>query len=67
MTAVASTPRAVTRADVMRAADVAELTGLPVSTVYAFARDGRLPSRQRGKHRLFLRWEVEEWLCAPDG
>lgn len=61
-----ASPRSLTRADVMRAADVAELTGLPVSTIYAYARQGRLPCRLRGKHRIFLRWEVEGWLCRAD-
>jgi excisionase family DNA binding protein len=58
--------RQITRADVMRAGDVADLTGLPVSTVYAYARTGQMPHRRRGKHLLFLRWEVESWLCHPD-
>lgn len=56
----------LTRADVMRAGEVADLTGLPKSTVYQYAKDGRLPSRRKGKHRVFLRYEVEAWLMAPD-
>jgi excisionase family DNA binding protein len=64
MAAVAHRP--LTRADIMRASDVAELVGIPVSTVYAYARSGQLPHRRRGKHLLFLRWEVEGWLCTPD-
>lgn len=58
--------RPITRADVMRAGDVAALVGLPLSTVYAYARTGRLPHRRRGKHLLFLRFEIEAWLVAPD-
>lgn len=50
----------------MRAADVAALVGIPVSTVYQYAREGRLPCRHRGRHLRFLRWEIENWLCADD-
>jgi excisionase family DNA binding protein len=57
----------LTRADVLRAVDVADLLGLPLSTVHDWARQGRLPSRKRGRHRLFLRSEVEAWLLADDG
>jgi excisionase family DNA binding protein len=56
----------MTRADVMRAIDVAELLGLPLSTIHEWARQGRLPSRKRGRHRLFLRSEVEAWLMDDD-
>jgi excisionase family DNA binding protein len=56
----------LTRIDVMRAADVAALLGLPLSTIHEWARQGRLPSRKRGRHRLFLRSEVEAWLTASD-
>lgn len=58
--------RPITSADVMRAQDVADLTGIPKSTVYQYAREGRLPSRRRGRHLLFLRFEVEHWLHAAD-
>jgi excisionase family DNA binding protein len=58
--------RGITRADVMRAQDVAELVGIPMSTVYQYAREHRLPCRRRGRHLLFLRWEVETWLSSPD-
>jgi excisionase family DNA binding protein len=58
--------RPLTKADVMRVADVAELLGLPRSTVYQYARENRIPHRRRGRHLMFLRWEVAEWLVAPD-
>ena len=58
--------RGITRADVMCAADVAVLLGVPKSTVEDWARRGILPSRKRGRRRLFLRWEVEDWLVADD-
>jgi len=56
----------VTRDDVLRAADVAAITGISVSTVYDWARQGRLPCRRRGNVRIFLRSEVERWLLDPD-
>ena len=55
-----------TRADVMSATDVAVLLGAPKSTVEDWARRGVIPSRKRGRRRLFLRWEVEAWLVADD-
>lgn len=58
--------RGITRADVMCAAEVAVLLGVPKSTVEDWARRGILPSRKRGRRRLFLRWEVEDWLVADD-
>ena len=58
--------RPITRADVMRAADVAALLDVPKSTVEDWARRGVIPSRKRGKRRFFLRWEVEAWLTADD-
>jgi excisionase family DNA binding protein len=65
MAAVAA-HRPLTRADVLRAADVAQLVGIPRSTVYQYARENRLPCRRRGRHLIFLRWEIERWLCSPD-
>lgn len=61
------TSRPLTRADVMDAGDVAALLGIARSTVDEWARRGDLPSRKRGRRRLFLRWEVEAWLMRPDG
>lgn len=66
MTAATRPDRPITRADVMTAEAVADLTGFPKSTVYRYAADGFLPSRRKGRRRYFLRWEVEAWLTEPD-
>ena len=58
--------RPITRADVMRAADVSELLSVPKSTIEDWARRGVIPSRKRGKRRFFLRWQIEEWLTRED-
>lgn len=60
------TGRPLTKADIMRAADVAELLGMPSSTVYQYARECRIPHRRRGRHLIFLRWEIADWLIAAD-
>lgn len=54
--------RGITRADVMSAAQVGALLNVQKTTVEDWARRGVIPSRKRGRRRLFLRWEVEEWL-----
>ncbi len=59
--------RGITRADVMCAAEVAVLLGVPKTTVEDWARRGVVPSRKRGRRRMFLRWEIEDWLVAADG
>ena len=56
----------ITRADVMSAREVAELLGVAKTTIEDWARRDVLPSRKRGRRRLFLRWEVEEWLILDD-
>lgn len=44
----------------LTAPDVAGmLGGIPVSTVLAYARDGRLPSLLLGRHRRFNRPDIE--------
>jgi len=45
--------------DVLTAPDVADLLGLKQSTVEEYARQGFLPSFKLGKHRRFLRAQVE--------
>jgi excisionase family DNA binding protein len=55
-------PTQLTASDVMTAAEVAELTKWPVSTVNDYARRGMIPSRKIGRHRLFLRPEIEAVL-----
>jgi excisionase family DNA binding protein len=54
----------LTRADVMTASEVADLLGLPVSTVYHLARSGRLPATRLGRTYRFLRPRIEELLGA---
>ncbi len=51
--------RRITRDDVMTAAEVGELLGIPTSTVYRLARTGTLPSARLGRTVRFLRDEVE--------
>jgi excisionase family DNA binding protein len=51
----------------MCAAEVAVLLGVPKTTVEDWARRGVVPSRKRGRRRMFLRWEIEDWLVAEDG
>ena len=63
---LAQRSRGITRADVMSASDVAVLIGAPKSTIEDWARRGVIPSRKKGRRRLFLRWEVEAWLVADD-
>lgn len=58
--------RSITRDDVMSALDVAVLLDIPKSTIEDWARRGLVPSRKRGRRRLFLRWEVEAWLVDKD-
>lgn len=48
--------------DILKVSEAAELLRLPVSTVYDYAKRGILPSRRLGKHVIFLRPELENWL-----
>lgn len=56
----------ITRDEVMTSDEVAVLVHSKKGTVEEWARRGRIPSRKRGRRRLFLRWEVEDWLIAED-
>lgn len=56
----------ITRADVLNAREVAELLGVPKSTVEDWARRQVIPSHKRGRRRFYLRWEIEHWLTADD-
>ena len=49
----------ITREDVMTAAEVAQLLGLPKSTVYELARRGELPCARLGRTMRFLREDIE--------
>jgi excisionase family DNA binding protein len=55
---------ALTRDQVMTAAEVAELLQLPVSTIYYLARRGDLPAARFGRAYRFLRPRIEELLAA---
>lgn len=48
----------------MTAAQVAQLLGVPRSSVYEYARREHdpLPTIEIGRHRRFLRSDLEEWL-----
>ncbi len=45
----------LTRADVLSTSEVAELLGIPRSTVHHLARRGDLPARRVGRRWIFLR------------
>jgi excisionase family DNA binding protein len=49
---------ALTRDDVLSTSEVAELLGIPKSTVHQLARRGDLPARRVGRRWLFLRDRV---------
>ena len=53
------TPRGLTRAELMTATEVAELLGVPVSTVREWGRNGTLPRVTLGRHVRFIRAHVE--------
>jgi excisionase family DNA binding protein len=57
-------PRGLTRADLLTAADVADLLGVPVSTVREWGRNGTLPRIKLGRHVRFLRVQVEAAIFA---
>jgi excisionase family DNA binding protein len=50
----------------LTAADLASLLGIPRSSVYDYARRkiDPLPSVGIGRHRRFIRGDVEAWLAA---
>ena len=45
-----STPHGLTRAELMTSQEVAELVGVPVSTVREWGRNGTLPRVKLGRH-----------------
>ena len=53
---------ALTREDVLDARQVADLLGLPPSTVLDYARRRILPARKLGRRWIFLRDEIETRL-----
>lgn len=50
----------------MTATQVAQLLGVPRSSIYEYARreHNPLPAIEIGRHRRFLRSDIEEWLTA---
>ena len=53
------TPRGLTRHDVLSGRDVAELLGMPPSTVLEYARRGVIPAHKLGRRWIFIRDEVD--------
>jgi excisionase family DNA binding protein len=60
------TQRALTRTDVLSTSEVAELLGIPRSTVHELARRGELPARRVGRRWLFLRDRVAAAVAPLD-
>jgi excisionase family DNA binding protein len=50
-----SADRPLARTDVLSTSEVAELLGIPRSTVHELARRGELPARRVGRRWVFLR------------
>ena len=63
---IADRGRPLTRDDVLSVRDVAELLGLPRSTVHDLARRGLLPARRVGRRWLFVRDRIEAALTPID-
>jgi excisionase family DNA binding protein len=57
-------PRSLTRADLMTAAEVAQLLDVPISTVLDWGRRGTLPRVKLGRHVRFVRTQVEAAVLA---
>ena len=56
--------RHLERADILDREQVGELLGLRPSTVDDYARRGELRSIRLGRHRRFLRADVEQYVVA---
>lgn len=56
--------RALTREDILDAGQVAELLGLRRSTIEDYGRRGLLPVVQLGRHRRYLRADVEQLILS---
>ncbi len=56
----------LTRADVLSTSEVAELLGIPRSTVHHLARRGELPARRMGRRWLFLRDRLAAAIAPLD-
>jgi excisionase family DNA binding protein len=60
--AVSPARRPLAAADVMTAAEVAELLHVSKSTVEDWARRGIIPSKKVGRRRLYIRSKIEALL-----
>lgn len=58
--------RPLTRDDVLSTSEVAELLGIPRSTVHELARRGDLPARRVGRRWLFLRGRIAAAVTPLD-
>ena len=58
--------RPLTRTDVLSTNEVADLLGIPRSTVYELARRGDLPARRVGRRWLFLRDQLAAAITPLD-
>jgi excisionase family DNA binding protein len=58
--------RPLTRTDVLSTAEVADLLGIPRSTVYELARRGDLPARRVGRRWVFLRDRLAAAIAPLD-
>jgi excisionase family DNA binding protein len=58
--------RPLTRVDVLSTTEVAELLGIPRSTVHELARRGELPARRVGRRWLFLRDRIAAAVTPLD-
>lgn len=59
-------PRGLTRAELMTATEVADLVGVPVSTVREWGRNGTLPRVKLGRHVRFIRSHVVQVILAAE-
>jgi excisionase family DNA binding protein len=57
-------PRGLTRADLLTATRVADLLGVPVSTVREWGRNGTLPRIKLGRRVRFLRTQVDATILS---
>jgi len=56
----------LTRTDVLSTSEVAELLGIPRSTVHHLARRGDLPARRVGRRWIFLRDRIAAAVTPLD-
>ena len=61
-----NTPRGLTRAELMTSQQVAELVGVPVSTVREWGRKGTLPRVKLGRHVRYIRSHVEAAILSAE-